>query len=116
MDKDVVSLCVYTNMYMFVHIYISVCVCVYICVCIYIYIMGERNGNPLQYSCLEKPVDRGAQWAAVHRVTQSRTRLKQFSSAAYIKWKTYCLVAESRLFCILWTVALEAPLSMEFPR
>ena len=37
---------------------------------------GEGNGNPLQYSCLENPVDRGAWWAAVHRVAQSWTRLK----------------------------------------
>ena len=34
---------------------------------------GEGNGNPLQYSCLENPVDRGAWWAAVHRVAQSQT-------------------------------------------
>ena len=34
---------------------------------------GEGNGNPLQYFCLENPVDRGAWWAAVHRVTQSQT-------------------------------------------
>ena len=38
---------------------------------------GEGNGNPLQYSCLENPVDRGAWWAAVHRVAQSRTQLKR---------------------------------------
>ena len=37
---------------------------------------GEGNGNPLQYSCLENPVDRGARWAAVHRVAQSQTQLK----------------------------------------
>ena len=37
---------------------------------------GEGNGNPFQYSCLENPVDRGAWWAAVHMVTQSRTQLK----------------------------------------
>ena len=37
---------------------------------------GEGNGNPLQYSCLEKPMDRGAWRATVHRVTKSRTRLK----------------------------------------
>ena len=30
---------------------------------------GEENGNPLQCSCLENPVDRGAWWAAGHRVT-----------------------------------------------
>ena len=34
-----------------------------------------RNGNPLQYSCLENPMDRGAWRATVHRVTKSRTRL-----------------------------------------
>ena len=34
---------------------------------------GEGNDNPLQYSCLENPVDRGAWWAAVHRVAQSWT-------------------------------------------
>ena len=34
---------------------------------------GEGNGNPLRYSCLESPVDRGAWWAAVHGVAQSQT-------------------------------------------
>ena len=38
---------------------------------------GEGNGNPLQYSCLENPVDRGPRWAAVYGVAQSRTRLKR---------------------------------------
>ena len=33
---------------------------------------GRENGNPLQYSCLENPMDRGAWWATVHRVTKSR--------------------------------------------
>jgi len=32
---------------------------------------GERHGNPLQYSCLENPTDRGAWWATVHGVTKS---------------------------------------------
>ena len=40
------------------------------------------RGNPLQYSCLENPVDRGAWWAPVHKVTQSQTRLKQLSTHA----------------------------------
>ena len=40
---------------------------------------GEGNGNPLQYSCLENPMDRGAYWATVHRVTKGQTRLKQLS-------------------------------------
>ena len=43
---------------------------------------GEGNGNPLQYSCLENPMDRGAWWAAVYGVTQSQTRLKWLSSLA----------------------------------
>ena len=40
---------------------------------------GEGHANSLQYSCLENPVDRGAQQATVHGVTQSWTRLKQLS-------------------------------------
>ena len=46
--------------------------------------IGEGNGNPLQCSCLENPRDRGAWWAAVYGVAQSRTWLKQLSS---ISWK-----------------------------
>ena len=44
--------------------------------------IGEGNGNPLQCSCLENPRDEGAWWAAVYGVTQSRTRLKRFSSSS----------------------------------
>ena len=40
---------------------------------------GDRNGNPLQYSCLENPTDRGAWWAAVHGVAKSQTRLSDFT-------------------------------------
>ena len=40
---------------------------------------GEGNGSPLQYSCLENPMDRGAWWAAVHGVVKSRTRLSDFT-------------------------------------
>ena len=42
----------------------------------------EGNDNPLQYSCLENPGDRGAWWAAIYGVTQSRTRLTQLSSSS----------------------------------
>ena len=38
-------------------------------------IYPEGNGNPLQYSCLENPRDRGAWWATVHRVAKGRTQL-----------------------------------------
>ena len=37
---------------------------------------GGGHGNPLQYSCLENPMDGGAWWATVHRVTKSWTKLK----------------------------------------
>ena len=40
---------------------------------------GEGNGNPLQYSCLGNPMDRGAWWATVNGVTKSRTRLSDFT-------------------------------------
>ena len=42
--------------------------------------LGEGNGNSLQYSCLENPMDRGAWWATVHGVTQSRAGLKRIST------------------------------------
>ena len=40
---------------------------------------GEGDGYPLQYSCLENPMDGGAWWAAVHVVARSRTRLSDFT-------------------------------------
>ena len=43
---------------------------------------GGGHGNPLQYSCLENPMDRGAWRARVHRITKSWTRLKQLSSSS----------------------------------
>ena len=39
----------------------------------------EGNGTPLQYSCLENPMDGGAWWAAVHGIAKSRTRLSDFT-------------------------------------
>ena len=50
---------------------------------------GARHGNPLQYSCLENPMDRGGWWATVHRVAKSQTRLKRFSGRLYI-WNLTC--------------------------
>ena len=44
--------------------------------------IGEGNGNPLQCSCLENPMDGGAWWAAVYGVAQSRTGLKRLSSSS----------------------------------
>ena len=52
---------------------------------------GEGNGNPLQYPCLENPMDRGAWWATVHGVTKSQTQL---THSAY----TYTQLYEISLF------------------
>ena len=49
--------------------------------------IGEGNGTPLQYSCLENPMDGGPWWAAVHGVAKSRTRLSDYTftfSLSYI--------------------------------
>ena len=60
-------------------------------------IFGEGNGTPLQYSCLENPMDRGAWWAGVHGIAKSRTRLKRLSSSSsssrqHIKKQTHYFV------------------------
>ena len=46
-------------------------------------IPGGGHGNPLWYSCLENPMDRGAWWATGHRIAKSWTQLKQLSMYAY---------------------------------
>ena len=53
------------------------------------YFFGEGDGNPLQYSCLENPVDSGAWWAAVYGAAQSRTRLKRLSSSSQVLFIIY---------------------------
>ena len=60
---------------------------------------GEENGNPLQYSCLENPRDRGAWWAAIYGVAQSQTRLKRLSSSSRLV--ITCLTRSKRLL-ISW--------------
>ena len=42
-------------------------------------VIGEGNGTPLQYSCLENPMDGGAWWAAIHGVSKSQTRLSDLT-------------------------------------
>ena len=73
---------------------------------------GEGNGNPLQYSCLENPMDRGVWWAIVHRVAKSQTRLKQFSTA-HDHVVQFSSVAQScPTLCDPWTAAHQASLSI----
>ena len=90
-------------MFVFVFLFIKLVVVLYVCVCVCVCVeesgtterlpfhfslscIGEGNGNPLQCSCLENPRDRGAWWAAVCGVAQSRTRLKRLSSSS-----NYCI-------------------------
>ena len=51
---------------------------------------GEGNGSPLQYSCLENPMDRGAWQATVHGVAKSQTRLNDFTFFHYNKPVSEC--------------------------
>ena len=60
---------------------------------------GEGNGNPLQYSFLGNPMDRGAWQAIVHRVAKSQTRLSDFaSSLLYVLYVQYILRIEMHFF------------------
>ena len=70
-------------------------------------ISGGGHGNPLQYSCLGNPMDRGAWWATVHRVTKSWTWLKQLTEHALTgiskgSHKLKALLAEYLLHCPNW--------------
>ena len=59
--------------------------------------IGERNGNPLQCSCLENPRDGGAWWDAIYGVAQSRTRLKWRSSSNKNVITYVCLTVKSKI-------------------
>jgi len=61
-------------------------------------VFGEGNGNPLQYSCLENPRDRGAWWDVVYGVTRRWARLKRLSSSSSGKktW-SYKIILERTL-------------------
>ena len=49
------------------------------------FVIREGNGTPLQYSCLENPMDGVAWWAAVHGVDKSRTRLSDFTFTCFFR-------------------------------
>ena len=75
--------------------------------------IGEGNGNPLQYPCLENPRDGGAWWAAVYGVAQSRRRLKGFSggssSSSGVHGKPILLSAsheQALYFHVLWPLLI----------
>ena len=63
--------------------------------------LPRGHGNPLQYSCLEKPVDRGACQAMVYRVTKSRTRLKWLDRHIQTHW----IRTHPNHFMLTWSTA-----------
>ena len=67
------------------------------------YISGEGNGTPIQYSCLENPMVRGAWWATVHRVAKSQTRLSDFT---YLLTLTYLHLLH---FYTSWSIKDDLP-------
>ena len=72
------------------------------------FVIGEGNGNPLQYSCLENPRDRGTWWAAIYGVPRSQTWLKRLSSSRFV----IAFLPRSKCLLISWlqsssTVILE---------
>ena len=63
---------------------------------------GEGNGTPLQYSCLENPLDGGAWKAAVHEVAKSRTRLSGFTFTFYFQALEKEMATNSRV--LAWRI------------
>ena len=63
----------------------------------------EGNGNQLQYSCLENPMDGGIWWATAHGVTKSRTQLSDFTFTA----KTHCSQIHIYIICIYYIYVLK---------
>ena len=63
---------------------------------------GEGNGNTLQYSCLEKPMDGGACWATVHGVAKSWTQLRDFTH--FVLENTPSALVSLRIWSPTWTL------------
>ena len=78
---------------------------------------GGGHGNPLQCSCLENPMDRGAWRATVQGVAKSQTPLSTANSEYCFSWYSVVqLLSRVQLFASPWTIARQAPLSMGFSR
>ena len=60
------------------------------------------HGNPLQYSCLENPMNSGAWWVAVHRVAQSQRWLKWLSMHVHLIGRSFCCCSVMKLCPTLW--------------
>jgi len=71
---------------------------------------GGVHGNPLQYSCQENPMDRGAWWATVHGIAKSWTQLKQLSSSSWHFMKQF----DSNVSCVSWLSVSVLSLEISF--
>ena len=79
-------------------------------------IPGRGHRNPLQYSCLENPMDRGAWRVTVHRAAKSQTRLKRLSLQAHgTCWLSWNWQAELRGSSLLQTLASHVAATWSFP-
>ena len=65
---------------------------------------GEGNGNPLQYSCLENPMDREAWWAIVHGVAKNRTRLSDITLPTKVHIVKAMVFPIVMFRCESWTI------------
>ena len=74
--------------------------------------LGGMHGNPLQYSCLENPIDRGAWRATVHRVTKSQTQLKRLSTDKGISQKLRKVIWVSFIFMLQLKFSLSTVLNL----
>ena len=81
---------------------------------------GEGNGHPLQYSCLENPVDRGAWQDTVHEVTKNQKRLSDFSLASHrrsrvksLRFRSHITTGSQALSPVCLIVCLSAHLYRE---
>ena len=79
---------------------------------------GEGNGNPLQYSCLENPMEGGAWWATVHGVAKSWTRLSDFTFFLRLLMMPVCVKSLQSCLTLCDPMDCSSPgsLSMEFSR
>ena len=77
---------------------------------------GEGHGNPLQYPCLEKPMDRGALWAMVHRVAKSQIQLKQLHTHARTGCNITCQLLRVYARCYRLIVWVPPPICVLKPK
>ena len=76
---------------------------------------GEGNGNPLQYSYLENPMDGGAWWATVHRVAKSQTQLNDFTHTSLQYFSSQAPTFHPDMNVTSWALVLSYATNTSFP-